>query len=139
DTDPVQAEILFVIAAEQPAESWAESRLRPGGLFMVGDPKQAIYRFRGADIVSYRLARAAIARRWPDNVIQVTANFRSQSSILAHVNQCFEAPLSRDGQPGYVPLTATLGDYDGAAPCIVRLPVELPPEPRAHEIREAEA
>jgi ATP-dependent exoDNAse (exonuclease V) beta subunit len=138
DTDPVQAEILFAIAAEEPAESWAESRLRPGGLFMVGDPKQAIYRFRGADIVSYRLARAAIARRWPDNVIQVTANFRSRSGILSHVNQCFATPLSRDGQPGYVPLTATIDD-DVGCPCIVRLPIELPPDPRANEIREAEA
>jgi ATP-dependent exoDNAse (exonuclease V) beta subunit len=138
DTDPVQAEILFAIAAEERSESWAESRLRPGALFMVGDPKQAIYRFRGADIVSYRLARGAIARRWPDNVIQVNANFRSRSGILAHVNQCFETPLSRDGPPGYVPLTATIDD-DAGCLCVVRLPVELAPEPRAHEIREAEA
>jgi ATP-dependent exoDNAse (exonuclease V) beta subunit len=138
DTDPVQAEILFAIAAEERAESWAESRLRPGALFMVGDPKQAIYRFRGADIASYRLARAAIARRGPDNVIQVSANFRSRSGILTHVNQCFATPLSRDGQPGYVPLTATIDD-DANVPCIVRLAVELTPDPRAHEIREAEA
>jgi CRISPR-associated exonuclease Cas4 len=139
DTDPVQAEILFLIAAEERADAWAESRLRPGALFMVGDPKQAIYRFRGADIVSYRQARAAIARRCPDSVIQVTANFRSRSGILSHVNRCFERPLSRDGQPGYVPLTATICDDADTGPCVVKVPVELAPEPRAGEIREAEA
>lgn len=139
DTDPVQGEILFRIAADEPAETWADSLLRPGALFTVGDPKQAIYRFRGADIVSYRQAKAAIARRWPDNIIQITANFRSRAGILAHVNHCFATPLARDGQPGYVPLTATICDEADDPPCIVKLPVELPPEPRAEEIREAEA
>ena len=139
DTDPIQGEILFLIAAEQRADAWADSPLRPGALFMVGDPKQAIYRFRGADIVSYRQAKAAIARRWPGNIIQIAANFRSRAGILAHVNHCFETPLSRDGQPGYVPLTATICDEADDPPSIVKLPVQLPPEPRAEEIREAEA
>ena len=139
DTDPVQAEILFLIAAEQRAERWAESALRPGALFMVGDPKQAIYRFRGADVVSYSQARAAISGRWPDNVIQITANFRSREGILRHVNRCFEAPLSRDGQPSYVPLSSTVSDVADDPPCIVKLSVPLQPDPRAEDIREAEA
>jgi ATP-dependent exoDNAse (exonuclease V) beta subunit len=138
DTDPIQAEILFLIASDERADPWQESSLRPGALFMVGDPKQAIYRFRGADIVSYGQARAAIAQRRPENVIQITANFRSRPGILTHVNRCFEAPLSRDGQPGYVPLTATISDSHDV-PCVAKLPVELPTEPRADEIREAEA
>jgi ATP-dependent exoDNAse (exonuclease V) beta subunit len=139
DTDPTQAEILFLIASDERADPWQESSLRPGALFMVGDPKQAIYRFRGADIVSYRQARATIAQRQPEDVIQITANFRSRPDILTHVNRCFEAPLSRDGQPGYVPLTATISTEAHDTPCVIKLPVELPPEPRADEIREAEA
>jgi len=51
---------LFRIASDERAEHWQQSSLRPGSLFMVGDPKQAIYRFRGADIGSYGQAQAAI-------------------------------------------------------------------------------
>jgi len=60
---------------------------------MVGDPKQAIYRFRGADIATYQLAREAIERRFPGNVLQVASNFRSCGDILRHINECFETPL----------------------------------------------
>ena len=66
DTDRVQSEILFSIAAASDrVERWEDSRLRPGSLFLVGDPKQAIYRFRGADIEIYELCRRLIgaARR----------------------------------------------------------------------------
>jgi CRISPR-associated exonuclease Cas4 len=108
DTDPVQAEILFRIASHERAEHWQRSTLRPGSLFMVGDPKQAIYRFRGADIGSYGQARYAIRRASPESIIQITANFRSRPGILRHVNRCFEAPLSGPGQPGYVALVPTL-------------------------------
>jgi CRISPR-associated exonuclease Cas4 len=62
DTDPLQAEILFRIASTEATSEWEQCLLRPGSLFMVGDPKQAIYRFRGADIDSYTRARNAIAR-----------------------------------------------------------------------------
>ncbi len=139
DTDPVQAEILFLIASDERAARWQESSLRPGALFMVGDPKQAIYRFRGADVGSYGQARAAIQHRWPENVIQITANFRSRPDILAHINRCFEAPLSARGQPGYVALTPTIPAADHEMPCAAKILVDLPPDPRAEEIREAEA
>jgi CRISPR-associated exonuclease Cas4 len=139
DTDPVQAEILFLIASDGRAARWQETSLRPGALFMVGDPKQAIYRFRGADVGSYGQARAAIRHRWPENVLQITANFRSRPDILAHVNRCFQAPLSARGQPGYVALTPTIPAADHEMPCASKILVDLPPDPRAEEIREAEA
>jgi ATP-dependent exoDNAse (exonuclease V) beta subunit len=106
DTDPVQAEIVFRIAAEDRPTRWQDGVVRPGSLFLVGDPKQAIYQFRGANAGSYGEARAAITNRWPQNVIQITTNFRSRPGILAHVNSSFEGPLSVTGQPGYVPLSA---------------------------------
>jgi CRISPR-associated exonuclease Cas4 len=68
DTDPIQAEILFRIAADDGPPRWQDGRLRDGGLFMVGDPKQAIYRFRGADVGSYAEVRGAIVRRWQNNM-----------------------------------------------------------------------
>ena len=95
DTDPIQSEILFRIAADDRAERWQDSTLRAGALFMVGDPKQAIYRFRGADIGSYAQARATIERQWPDNIVQITANFRSRPGILSHICR---APWKTDPQ-----------------------------------------
>ena len=128
DTDPIQAEILFRIAAEDSAPRWQDSVLRAGALFMVGDPKQSIYRFRGADVGSYGEARCAVARRWPDNIVQVTANFRSRPAILTHINHCFEAPLSGKGQPGYVALAPTIDPPDHDLPCAAKITIDMPPE-----------
>ena len=81
DTDPLQIEILWLICGEDCEGSDALARpLRPAGLFMVGDPKQAIYRFRGADVNAYIAARSAIDA---GSQIKITANFRSVEPILA--------------------------------------------------------
>lgn len=139
DTDPIQAEILFRIAAEDSPSRWQDGRLRAGTLFMVGDPKQAIYRFRGADVGSYVEARGAIARRWPNNIVQITANFRSRPAILSHINRCFATPLSAENQPGYVELAPTLDPPDHDLPCAAKITIDLPPNARAAQIRDTEA
>jgi ATP-dependent exoDNAse (exonuclease V) beta subunit len=139
DTDPFQAEILFRIAADDNPPRWQDSCLRPGALFIVGDPKQAIYRFRGADVSSYAEARSAIARLGSHNVVQITANFRSRPAILAYINRCFATPLSSRNQPGYVELTPTLDPPDHDVPCVAKITINLPPNSRAAEIRDAEA
>ena len=63
DTDPLQYEIVFLLAEVRKLRSDASRRLAPGKLFIVGDPKQAIYRFRGADIGAYESAVAHVLER----------------------------------------------------------------------------
>ena len=107
DTDPLQIEILWLLCGE-PCEPSITNRLgrelRPGALFLVGDPKQAIYRFRGADVTAYIFARTAIGE---SGLLNITANFRSVDPILSFVNHRFEHVLSeRAGQPGFTELSS---------------------------------
>ena len=139
DTDPIQAEIVFRLAGNGGSDSnWHEQTLLPGSPFMVGDPKQAIYRFRGADIATYRLAREAVERQFPGNVLRVASNFRSCGDILQHINRCFEAPLQGQ-ETGYVALEATRHRADHGLPCVAKVRVDVPPDSRVNEIREVEA
>ena len=142
DTDRIQNEILFSIAAnDDRLERWEDSRLRPGSLFLVGDPKQAIYRFRGADIEAYELSRRLVSAQDDGTVIDVTANFRSQSPIIKHVNTCFEGVFGKGSQPRYVALAPTIPDRSYPVPCVTRFTVHVETEGRiyADMFREAEA
>lgn len=139
DTDPIQAEILFLIGAEARPEEWQEAKLRPGSLFLVGDPKQAIYRFRGADIGIYEQARKNVEGRSGGAVVQVTANFRSRRGLIDYFNNRFEPVLSQREQPGYVALSHTIEDSEEGLPCITKLTIDLPPSERADALRDAEA
>ena len=69
DTDPLQTEIFWRLCGEPPADGSIRTgpafQIRPGALFLVGDPKQAIYRFRGADVSAYVRARDAFRARIP--------------------------------------------------------------------------
>jgi ATP-dependent exoDNAse (exonuclease V) beta subunit len=139
DTDPVQAEILFFIGAETRPDRWDEAKLRPGSLFLVGDPKQAIYRFRGADIGVYQQARDNVAGRSSGNIVQVTANFRSRRGLIDFVNNRFEPVLSHRDQPGYVPLSHTIDDTGDGLPSIAKLTIVPPAGAKADGQRDAEA
>ena len=142
DTDRVQNEILFSIAAIPGHQGpWQEGKLRPGSLFLVGDPKQAIYRFRGADIEAYQHCCELIRAQDAGAILEVTANFRSQSAIIKHVNRCFKDVFSKPSQPRYVALAPTIPDYAYPVSCVSRFTVEVHTDGRiyAEMFREAEA
>ena len=143
DTDPIQAEILFLLAGEGSSNTpWHERRLRPGALFLVADPKQAIYRFRGADVETYLCARSALDTQYPGNVLEVTSNFRSASSIVDYANEHFEAVFQIPGQPGFQPLTATVDSQRHAFPPVAALDVAVgstTDRPNAAVLRRSEA
>src|ERR1700741_1850373 len=138
DTDPLQCEILFLLCGEHGADKpWQEQRLRPGQLFLVGDPKQSVYRFRRADIHCYKQAKAAIQSQHPENILAITDNFRSRKPILDFVNQRFDAPLS---SIGYEPLICTVAPSGKEALSIARIPIgKEGSEYNVYEWRELEA
>jgi ATP-dependent helicase/nuclease subunit A len=128
DTDPLQAEILLLLGADNPpATNWRETRPVAGKLFLVGDPKQSIYRFRRADVGIYRsvydMLQAAGARR-----VTLRTSFRARPNIQRAINAAFEPVMTGDGdvlQPAYVPLEPFRPESQ-EQPSIVVLPV---PEP----------
>jgi ATP-dependent exoDNAse (exonuclease V) beta subunit len=111
DTDPRQTEIFWRLCGDAIAEGasvdWTRWRIRSGALFLVGDPKQAIYRFRGADVAAYIQARHLLLAQDANSLLTIATNFRSCEPILSYVNERFERPLSiASGQPGFTPLGA---------------------------------
>ncbi len=128
DTDPLQAEILLLLAAEDPAVTdGLTATPAPGKLFVVGDPKQSIYRFRRADVALYEAIKRRLVAAGA-RVVNLSTSFRSAPSIQAAVNAAF-APLMRgaaDGsQAAYVALEAFRGDPEGR-PTVIALPVPAP-------------
>jgi exodeoxyribonuclease V beta subunit len=79
DTDPVQYRIFDSVYR-------LEANDESTGLFLIGDPKQAIYAFRGADIYTYLRARYATAGR----LHTLGTNFRSSHAMVEAVNHVFE-------------------------------------------------
>jgi ATP-dependent helicase/nuclease subunit A len=99
DTDPIQAEVILLLAAVPGAgRDWTEVPLRPGALFIVGDPKQSIYRFRRADIDTYLRVRERI-RATGGEVAELTASFRAAPQLCDWANTVFRTLLPAEPTP----------------------------------------
>ncbi|MGL6261131.1 exodeoxyribonuclease V subunit beta [Vibrio sp. WXL210] len=95
DTDPLQYSIFSRIYLGHPE----------CGLFMIGDPKQAIYAFRGADIFTYIKARNQVSAHYT-----LGTNWRSSADMVAAVNQVFDLPSSPfiyDDDIPFLPVSAS--------------------------------
>jgi ATP-dependent exoDNAse (exonuclease V) beta subunit len=124
DTDPLQAELLMLLAGDDESGG---SRIRPGALFVVGDPKQSIYRFRRADIGMYQRICDDLTRQHATAAV-LEQSFRSVRNIQNFVNAAFHPVMQRDDealQPRYVPL-AKLRDDIAGQPSVIALPVPRP-------------
>lgn len=133
DTDPHQYRILARLSFD-PAEAGPRPRL-----FLVGDPKQSIYRFRNADLAAYERFRAAVVAQGAR--LSLTTNFRSRSRLLEPVNALFQRAMpGQEGlQPRYQPIdpAPALCDPAPAPPRLRVLTVRA--SGRRSELREAEA
>ncbi len=103
DTDPIQVELAARLTAAVDGDADGSragpgaglGSTRPGGLFLVGDPKQSIYRFRRADIELFD----RVGKEVGDQVVLRT-NFRSVPGILDFVNVVFAELFAEPGGPG---------------------------------------
>lgn len=112
DTDPIQIELAVLLASSEPVVGtpWHElaTRLEPGRLVVVGDPKQSIYRFRRADIAVYADAEEHLV----PEATRLTTNFRSVAGIVEWVNHVFSAQIGA-GEPGAQPTYTALDPARG--------------------------
>ena len=106
DTDPIQTEVAAWLAdgsleGTTSTVDWTETTPVPGKLFVVGDPKQSIYRFRRADVS----IMASLQELMGDSPVHLVQNFRSQRPVVAWVNKVFEQWMKvHDGQANYTGL-----------------------------------
>jgi ATP-dependent helicase/nuclease subunit A len=98
DTDPAQCEIVRLLALQGATEQ------RPG-LLIVGDPKQSIYGWRGADLAAYEAFVGGVRGEGGEQ-LRLSLNFRSVSPILDEVDRVFEAAMRPS--PGLQPPFARL-------------------------------
>jgi ATP-dependent helicase/nuclease subunit A len=127
DTDPLQAEVLLRLSAADPAADWRQITPEPGRLFIVGDPKQAIYRFRRADVETYRDVCEMLVSRGARQAYLHTS-FRSTPAIQRAINAAFAPLMTGDRatlQAKYEALSPYRPDLPDQ-PAVVALPV---PEP----------
>lgn len=154
DTDPLQYEVLFLIAApsttrepedaEPEADPWS-GPLEPGRLFIVGDPQQSIYRFRGADIAAFRRAVARIESTG-GATRHLNASFRSPGTLLRPIDRLFagwlgpaEGGWTGDHEPPYRSLVPARPHLADPNPRVAIWSVDAGPAADAAAGRRAEA
>jgi len=136
DTNSIQAEIVFILAGLM-GEGNGGGR-DDSSLFIVGDPKQSIYRFRKADVEVYEGVREDFSRE--DSYLKITQNFRSGKGVLNWINKVFSSlirkPESGRFQPDYEPVSPFREDGDTE---VLFLNMDKGEEkPKVDELREKE-
>lgn len=125
DTDPLQSEIVLLLSGEDPSESRPFfTKVVPGKLFVVGDPKQSIYRFRRADIVLYERVKQHLVKQGA-SVVYLSTSFRSTPGIQAAVNGAFSTAMVGEHQATWV-AQGEWREANRAQPSVIALPAPRP-------------
>ena len=135
DTNPLQSEVLFYLTAEEPKENWMECVPRKGTLFIVGDPKQSIYRFRSADITSFNRVKQLFSGEVGE-VRELIRNFRSSDSLCSYFNDTFERIFNENEEnKGSFDLKIPVEEaFDGKS--VLRYMVDSPKNEDAEKVSE---
>jgi ATP-dependent helicase/nuclease subunit A len=128
DTDPLQAAILVLLSSSDPEESdWLKVKPAPGKLFLVGDPKQSIYKFRRADVTLYQHVCGAFEGCGVRRIV-LTKSYRSVRGIQQFVNAAFVTEMTGDLATAQAAYSAM--DEDGPEhphqPAVIALPAPRP-------------
>ena len=83
DTNATQRAIIYALAGLEPPAADGS----PAELFVVGDGKQSIYRFRGADVSVFQQVERDIVERWAGQRIRLDTSFRSHPSLIDWINR----------------------------------------------------
>ncbi len=142
DVDPMQKEIAYAIGAV------GEARADTPRLMLVGDPKQSIYRFRGADVSSWNSVQRDFEEQGLGRVLPLRENFRSLPPILAMVEASVGAALDqpidgqalRDYEVPFLPVAAQRASAEATAVEFLLVPANAAGKSRrADDVRVVEA
>lgn len=101
DNNRLQKELLYLLA-ERPDSSCegvpSYSQLAPDKLFLVGDDKQSIYRFRGADVSVFKAIQKEFAEG-KGEIIHLNSNYRSSSRLVSFFNDLFNVVMGDASAP----------------------------------------
>src|SRR3990167_3759160 len=115
DTNRLQYEIVKLLSSD------ADGCFLPGRLFIVGDPKQSIYRFRGGDVNIFNGIKDEFLK-YGGEVIYLSDNFRSSPEIIKCINNIFPQVFSRDRSGiEYISLDSKSGNT-GTRPALFTIP-----------------
>ncbi|MFZ3110968.1 MAG: UvrD-helicase domain-containing protein, partial [Rectinemataceae bacterium] len=100
DNNEQQKELLYLLAEKR--ESFSEGipsreNLEDDKLFFVGDEKQSIYRFRGADVAVFKKLSNEFAGKIPGNFV-LSSNYRSSSSLIGFFNAFFRSVMAEEAE-----------------------------------------
>ena len=142
DTDPIQTEVLMYLkGSDREERDWRKLRPEAGSLFLVGDPKQSIYRFRRADIDTYNCLKA-IVETAGGSELNLTTNFRSLGALADWNNpiwkEVFPERATRH-QAGFAPIETVRKDTEGCAGGVYKIVVPKVKYNKGADIAEADA
>ena len=112
DTNPMQTEIFFYLTGTKETDDWTKTEPKEGSLFIVGDPKQSIYAFRGANVQAYLNTEKIF--RPKDEVLELSKNFRSSVELREWFNATMDKILNNDKAESleHKPIEISKEDYD---------------------------
>jgi len=144
DIDPILGDIVLFLAEDGPvADRPDDVRLRPGKLFIVGDPKQSIYRLRDADIGVFFSVMKKIEESG-GTVDRLETNYRSQRHLIVFQNAFFEDYIRHEDEGYAIEYDALFPHVSDTAetdrtPAVAIVDSDPGGKPSAEEVRRAEA